>query len=178
MLIPASFCLGRFSPLHNHVEKEEETLRIVLQRAKDARVTVDGRVTGAIDRGLVLLVGFAEGDGEEDLRYLAEKVVNLRIFEDEQGKMNRSLLDVGGGILSVSQFTLYGDCRKGRRPSFTAAAAPEIASRLYDRFNELLRSHGVKVETGIFGAMMQVSFTNDGPVTLILESRENGRIRA
>jgi len=153
-------------------------LRIVLQRAKNAQVTVDGKVTGAIDHGLVSLVGFTEGDGEKDLRYLAEKVVHLRIFEDEQGKMNRSLLDVGGNILSVSQFTLYGDCRKGRRPSFTAAAAPEIASGLYDRFNEELRSHGVTVETGVFGAMMQVSFTNDGPVTLILESRENGRIRA
>lgn len=152
-------------------------MRIVLQRAKNARVTVDGKVTGAIDHGLVLLVGFTDGDGEEDIRYLAEKVVHLRIFEDEQGKMNRSLLDVGGGILSVSQFTLYGDCRKGRRPSFTAAAAPEIASELYDRFNEELRRRGVKVETGVFGAMMQVSFTNDGPVTLILESRENGRVR-
>jgi len=152
-------------------------LRIVLQRAKNAQVTVDGKVTGSIDRGLVLLVGFTDGDGEEDLRYLADKVVNLRIFEDENGKMNRSLLDVGGGILSVSQFTLYGDCRKGRRPSFIAAADPEIASRLYDRFNEKLRSHGVTVETGVFGAMMQVSFINDGPVTLILESRENGKVR-
>lgn len=177
LFFPASFRFWRFICFLINVEKGEKTLRIVLQRAKNARVTVGGRVTGSIDHGLVLLVGFTDGDGEEDLRYLADKVVNLRIFEDDQGKMNRSLLDVGGSILSVSQFTLYGDCRKGRRPSFTAAAPPDIASGLYDRFNEQLRSHGVRVETGVFGAMMQVSFTNDGPVTLILESRENGRVR-
>jgi D-tyrosyl-tRNA(Tyr) deacylase len=146
-------------------------MRIVLQRVKEARVSVDGRVSGAISHGLLLLVGFTEGDTEEDLKYLAEKVVNLRIFEDEAGKMNLSLLDVQGSILSVSQFTLYGDCRKGRRPNFMAAAKPELALPLYDRFNEMLRGHGVRVETGVFGAMMQVSLVNDGPVTLILESR-------
>jgi D-aminoacyl-tRNA deacylase len=146
-------------------------MKIVLQRVREASVTVDGEVTGAIGKGVMLLVGFTEGDVEEDLRYLAEKVVHLRIFEDEAGKMNHSLLDVGGGILSVSQFTLYGDCRKGRRPNFMNAAKPDVAQPLYERFNEMLRQYGVQVETGIFGAMMQVSLINDGPVTLILESK-------
>jgi D-aminoacyl-tRNA deacylase len=134
-------------------------VRIVLQRAKEARVKVEGNIVGEIDHGLVLLVGFTE------------KVVHLRIFEDEDGKMNRSLLDVKGSILSVSQFTLYGDCRKGRRPNFMAAARPEKAAVLYDRFNQLLREHGVRVETGVFGAMMQVELINDGPVTILLESK-------
>ncbi|WP_124727962.1 D-aminoacyl-tRNA deacylase [Staphylospora marina] len=146
-------------------------MRIVLQRVKEAKVTVDGQVTGAIGKGHLLLVGFTHGDTEEDLRYLAEKTVHLRVFEDDHGKMNRSLLDVGGAILSVSQFTLYGDCRKGRRPNFMEAARPEEALRLYDRFNDMLREYGVRVETGRFGAMMEVSLINDGPVTLILESR-------
>lgn len=149
-------------------------MRIVLQRAKEASVTVDGQVTGAIQQGLVCLVGFTEGDSEADIRYLADKLVHLRIFQDEDGKMNHSLKDVGGGVLSVSQFTLYGDCRKGRRPNFMAAARPEEAERLYNRFNEELRSLGVPVETGIFGAMMDVQLTNDGPVTLMLESK-NGK---
>ncbi|GGA38123.1 D-aminoacyl-tRNA deacylase [Kroppenstedtia guangzhouensis] len=144
-------------------------MRVVVQRAKNASVTVKGEQTGAIDHGLVCLVGFTEGDGEEEIRHLAEKLVHLRIFEDDEGKMNRSLLDVGGAILSVSQFTLYGDCRRGRRPSFMAAARPEVAEALYQQFNRQLESHGVRVETGIFGAMMQVELTNDGPVTLILE---------
>ncbi|PTM59685.1 D-aminoacyl-tRNA deacylase [Desmospora activa] len=144
-------------------------MRIVVQRAKDAHVSVDGKTTGAIAHGLVCLVGFSDGDGEAEIGWCAEKLVHLRIFEDEAGKMNRSLLDVGGSILSVSQFTLYGDCRKGRRPNFMAAAHPDEATRLYDRFNERLRQWGVPVETGVFGAMMQVSLTNDGPVTLILE---------
>ena len=147
-------------------------MKVVLQRVKNASVTVDGEVTGAIDHGLLLLVGFKEGDTEEDLRYLADKAVYLRIFEDESGKMNHSLLDVKGAILSVSQFTLYGDCRKGRRPNFMRSAKPEVAEPLYRRFNEILRSYGVLVETGVFGAMMEVSFTNDGPVTFILESKE------
>jgi D-tyrosyl-tRNA(Tyr) deacylase len=146
-------------------------VRIVLQRAKEARVKVEGNIVGEIDHGLVLLVGFTDSDDEDDLRYLAEKVVHLRIFEDEDGKMNRSLLDVKGSILSVSQFTLYGDCRKGRRPNFMAAARPEKAVVLYDRFNQLLREHGVRVETGVFGAMMQVELINDGPVTILLESK-------
>ena len=145
-------------------------MRVVVQRAKDAQVTVEKEQVGAIKHGLVCLVGFTEGDGEEAIAYMAEKLVHFRIFEDEQGKMNRSLLDVDGAILSISQFTLYGDCRKGRRPNFMAAAKPDEAKRLYDRFNKQLRSYGVSVETGVFGAMMQVSLTNDGPVTLILDS--------
>lgn len=149
-------------------------MRIVIQRARDAQVTVDGEMTGKIHQGLVLLVGLTDGDGEEDIEYLAEKILHLRIFEDDAGKMNRSLLDIGGEILSVSQFTLYGDCRKGRRPNFMAAAKPETAEKLYNRFNEELKKYGVNVQTGVFGAMMDVSFTNDGPVTLILES-QNGK---
>jgi D-aminoacyl-tRNA deacylase len=149
-------------------------MRIVLQRVKEASVTVNNECTGAVGHGLLLLVGFTQGDTEEDLRYLADKVVNLRIFEDETGKMNHSLLDVGGSILSVSQFTLYGDCRKGRRPNFMDAAKPDLAEPLYRRFNEILREYGVKVETGIFGAMMELSLVNDGPVTLLLESKKTG----
>ncbi|KIL75431.1 D-aminoacyl-tRNA deacylase [Bacillus badius] len=145
-------------------------MKVVLQRSKEASVTVAGKVVGRIDSGLVLLVGVTHEDGEEEAAYLAEKIVHLRIFEDEEGKMNRSLLDVGGAILSVSQFTLYGDCRKGRRPNFMGAAKGEQAERIYDRFNELLKEKGVHVETGEFGAMMDVSLVNDGPVTFILES--------
>lgn len=145
-------------------------MRVVLQRAKEADVTVDNKKVGEIEHGLVCLVGFTEGDGPEAIAYMAEKLVHLRIFEDDAGKMNRSLLDVGGAILSVSQFTLYGDCRKGRRPNFMAAARPEVAEELYNAFNEKLRSYNVQVETGIFGAMMEVKLINDGPVTLILES--------
>jgi len=147
-------------------------MRIVLQRAKNAAVTVEGNVVGKISHGVVLLVGVTHDDTEEDAAYLASKVANLRIFEDDEGKMNHSLLDRSGEVLSVSQFTLYGDCRKGRRPSFTQAAKPEQAKQLYDRFNELLREQGLTVETGQFGAMMEVSFTNDGPVTFILDSKD------
>ncbi|WP_153123152.1 D-aminoacyl-tRNA deacylase [Peribacillus tepidiphilus] len=146
-------------------------MRIVLQRSKNAKVTVNGEIVGEIESGLVLLVGVTHEDGEEDAVYLADKVVNLRIFEDENGKMNHSLLDTGGQILSVSQFTLYGDCRKGRRPNFMEAAKPEQAEKLYEFFNEELRKKGISVETGIFGAMMDVSLINDGPVTLIVESK-------
>lgn len=144
-------------------------MKIVLQRSKQAYVKVDGEEVGAIDKGLVLLVGVTHGDTKEAAKFLADKVVNLRIFEDEDGKMNHSLLDVGADILSVSQFTLYGDCQKGRRPNFMAAAKPDFAEELYQFFNEALREKGVKVETGVFGAMMDVSLINDGPVTLILE---------
>ncbi|USK69336.1 D-aminoacyl-tRNA deacylase [Peribacillus asahii] len=146
-------------------------MRVVLQRSKAAKVVVAGETIGEIESGLVLLVGVTHGDTAEDAAYLAEKIVNLRIFEDENGKMNHSVLDVGGSILSVSQFTLYGDCRKGRRPNFMDAARPEEAEVLYERFNEELRKRGIHTETGQFGAMMDVQLTNDGPVTLILESK-------
>lgn len=148
-------------------------MRVVLQRSKAAKVTIEGETVGSIDRGLVLLVGITHEDSEQDAVYLAEKVAGLRIFEDDQGKMNRSVLETGGQILSVSQFTLYGDCRKGRRPNFMEAARPESAEPLYERFNELLKAQGLHVETGRFGAMMEVSLVNDGPVTLILESRSS-----
>ena len=147
-------------------------MRVVVQRSGAARVLVNEETVGQISRGLVLLVGITHGDTPEDAAYLADKIVNLRIFEDDRDKMNDSLLDIGGEILSISQFTLYGDCRKGRRPNFMDAARPEEASVLYDRFNEELRKKGVKVEEGRFGAMMQVELTNDGPVTLIVESKE------
>jgi D-tyrosyl-tRNA(Tyr) deacylase len=144
-------------------------MKIVLQRVSRARVTVDGRTTGEIGLGLMLLVGFTEGDGEEALAWMAEKVVGLRIFPDAEGKMNRSLEEADGAVLVVSQFTLYGDARKGRRPSFIEAARPETAVPLYERFIELLRATGRPVATGQFGAMMDVELVNDGPVTLILE---------
>lgn len=144
-------------------------MRVVLQRVSRARVTVAGRETGAVGPGLLLLVGFTAGDGEEALRWMAEKVVGLRIFADEEGRMNRSVEEVGGGLLVVSQFTLYGDARKGRRPSFVEAARPEVATPRYERFVEMLRATGLPVGTGEFGAMMEVELVNDGPVTLILE---------
>ncbi|MFJ7927759.1 D-aminoacyl-tRNA deacylase [Peribacillus sp. NPDC096448] len=145
---------------------------VVLQRSKAAKVIVADQIIGQIDSGLVLLVGVTHGDTIDDAAYLADKIVNLRIFEDENEKMNHSLLDVGGSILSVSQFTLYGDCRKGRRPNFMDAARPEEANEIYEAFNEELRKKGVHTETGEFGAMMDVQLTNDGPVTLILESKK------
>lgn len=145
-------------------------LKVVVQRAKKAKVLVNNQVVGTIDHGLMILVGVTHDDTEEDIDYIADKLVNLRIFEDEEGKMNLSLLDVGGSILSVSQFTLYADTRKGRRPSYINAARPEQAEKLYDRLNEIIREKGVTVETGVFGAMMDVEFTNEGPVTIILES--------
>lgn len=146
-------------------------MRVVVQRAKDVSVTVNGEVVGRIEKGLVLLVGLTHTDTEEDVNYVAEKIAGLRIFEDNKGKMNLSLMDTGGSILSVSQFTLYGDTRKGRRLSFVEAARPEQAEPLYELFNEKLQGLGLTVETGIFGAMMEVSLVNDGPVTLIVESR-------
>ena len=146
-------------------------MRVVLQRSLAASVKVDGKVTGQIDKGYVLLVGLTHEDTTEDVRYVAEKVANLRLFEDEEGKMNRSIFEDGGSILSISQFTLYGDTRKGRRPSFSEAAKPDVAKPLWDLFNEELRNMNLQVETGIFGAMMDVSLTNDGPVTLIVESK-------
>jgi D-tyrosyl-tRNA(Tyr) deacylase len=150
--------------------KEFYEMRVVVQRSKKASVEVAGKTVGKIDHGLVLLVGIKHDDTLEDVQYVANKIVNLRIFEDEQEKMNRSLLDVDGAILSVSQFTLYGDTRKGRRPSFIDAAKPGKANELYEAFNNILREKGIIVETGTFGAMMDVHLTNDGPVTLIVES--------
>lgn len=144
-------------------------MRVVLQRVKAGRVSVAGETIAAIGTGLVILLGIGEGDGEEQAHILAEKIANLRIFEDEQGRMNYSLLDVGGEALVVSQFTLYADSRKGRRPSFTEAADPEIAEPLVLRFAELMREHGVPTHTGLFAAHMLIEIYNDGPVTLWLE---------
>ncbi|ASS74639.1 D-tyrosyl-tRNA(Tyr) deacylase [Tumebacillus algifaecis] len=146
-------------------------MRIVVQRVSRGKVTVDGQVTGEIGRGFVLLIGVTHEDTMQDVDYLVDKVVNLRVFEDEAGKMNLSLLDIGGALLSISQFTLYGDCRKGRRPNFMDAAKPDFANQYYESFNEKARSLGVQVETGVFGAMMDVELVNDGPVTLLLESK-------
>ena len=145
-------------------------MRAVVQRVSRAEVRVEGRVVGAIGRGLLVLVGIARDDTPETGKVLAEKVANLRIFDDEQGRMNRSLLEAGGGVLCVSQFTLYGDCRKGRRPSYDRAAPPEAARALYESFVESLRAQGVKVETGEFRAMMDVELVNDCPVTLLLDT--------
>lgn len=146
-------------------------MRVVVQRCKRAEVTVNDTTIGRIEEGLMLLVGITHDDTEQDAKYLADKVAGLRIFEDETGKMNLSVQERGGQILSVSQFTLYGDCRKGKRPSFMSAARPELAEPLYDKFNELLRSLGLHVETGAFGEMMDVSLTNWGPVTLVIDSK-------
>jgi D-tyrosyl-tRNA(Tyr) deacylase len=146
-------------------------MRAVIQRSKAAEVTVDGQCIGLISQGLVLLVAVTHEDNEADAIYLAEKIAGLRIFEDEAGKMNFSVSDIKGQILSISQFTLYGDCRKGRRPNFMAAAKPEPAEALYNFFNDRLRLLGLQVETGAFGKMMDVTLTNWGPVTLILDSK-------
>ncbi|BAU27037.1 D-tyrosyl-tRNA(Tyr) deacylase [Aneurinibacillus soli] len=146
-------------------------MRVVLQRSKQASVTVEGEVVGRIESGLVLLVGITHTDTKDDVEYVADKIAKLRIFEDEDGKMNHSVEEAGGAILSVSQFTLYGDTRKGRRPGFSEAARPDQAQPLYDFFNEKLRERGLHVETGIFGAMMDVALVNDGPVTFIVESK-------
>jgi len=143
----------------------------VLQRAKNASVRVDGEITGRIDAGLVILLGVCNQDSEKDADYLAGKISGLRIFEDETGKMNLSVKEVGGGALVISQFTLCGDWRKGRRPSFTGAAAPEIAERLYRYFMERLQREEVPVQSGIFGAMMEVQLINNGPVTFVLDSK-------
>jgi D-tyrosyl-tRNA(Tyr) deacylase len=144
-------------------------MRALLQRVTEARVTVDGAVTGAIGPGLLVLLGVSKQDTPAEADFVAQKILNLRIFEDQEGKMNRSVLDTGGSLLVVSQFTLYGDCRKGRRPSFDAAAPAAQARALYEYFVEVTR-RSLKVETGIFQAHMSVSLTNDGPVTLIVET--------
>ncbi|WP_416149223.1 D-aminoacyl-tRNA deacylase [Salipaludibacillus sp. HK11] len=147
-------------------------MRVVVQRSLEAKVTVNDKIQGEIDHGFVLLVGITHEDKEEDVKYVANKVANLRLFEDDDEKINLSVKDVSGQILSISQFTLYGDCSKGRRPNFMAAAKPEQAEKLYQEFNRILRTdHQLIVETGIFGEMMNVSFTNHGPVTLIVDSK-------
>jgi D-tyrosyl-tRNA(Tyr) deacylase len=147
-------------------------MRAVVQRVSRAAVIIDGQTIGAIERGLLVLLGIAATDTQADGRWLAEKLAGLRIFNDEAGKMNLSVADVSGAVLVISQFTLYGDCRKGRRPSFLGAAPPEMAVPLYEAFVNALRSLGLPVETGRFGAMMQVELVNDGPVTLILDTKE------
>mgnify|MGYP003445204020 FL=1 len=146
-------------------------MKVVLQRTKQASVTVNQEVTGSITHGYMLLVGITHEDTLKDVDYCARKVAEIRLFEDEEGKMNRSIHEVGGQILSVSQFTLYADTKKGRRPSFVNAARPDIAKPLWDAFNNALRENGLHVETGIFGANMDVALVNDGPVTIIIESK-------
>jgi len=147
-------------------------VRAVVQRVSRARVVVDGRVSGEIAAGMVVFLGVGRGDTSESAAYLAEKIAHLRIFDDDQGKMNRSLLETGGAALVVSQFTLYGDARGQRRPSFVKAAPPEEANSLYEEFVERLRSLGVRVETGVFQAHMGVELINDGPVTILLDSEK------
>jgi D-tyrosyl-tRNA(Tyr) deacylase len=148
-------------------------MRAVIQRVLSAEVVIENVTVGSIERGLLVFVGVGEGDQLEDLDYLAEKILHLRVFSDSEGKMNLSVNDVNGSLLLVSQFTLWGDCRKGRRPSFINAANPELARRLYDTLIEKLRSSQLRVETGVFGADMKVELINDGPVTILLDSRKN-----
>jgi len=147
-------------------------MRAVVQRVCRGQVTVEGQVTGSVGPGLVVLLGVGQGDSEDDARYIADKIANLRIFEDDQGKLNLSVLDTGGEVLVVSQFTLYGDCRKGRRPGFSEAAPPEEANRLYERVVALLAETGLKVATGRFQTTMLVEIHNHGPVTLLLDSKK------
>jgi D-aminoacyl-tRNA deacylase len=148
-------------------------VRAVIQRVKCSSVKVNGEIVGEINRGLNVLLGIAKGDTSEDVKYLRDKIINLRIFEDEEGKLNKSLLDIGGELLIVSQFTLYGDCRKGRRPNFMEALGGEEAQRLYEEFVSSCKDNIGKVGTGVFGADMDVHIINDGPVTLLLDSGKN-----
>lgn len=147
-------------------------MRAVVQRVSRASVKVDGQIIGSIDLGVLVLVGVAQDDAEADAEYLADKIAGLRIFEDADGKMNRSVLDAGGAVLAVSQFTLFGDVRRGKRPAFDAAARPEQAVPLYERFVALIRAAGLRCETGKFQAMMEVELINDGPVTILLDSKK------
>ena len=147
-------------------------MRAVVQRVASSRVTVDERVPGEVKKGLLVLLGVTHDDTSKDVDYMVDKVTNLRIFEDENDKMNLSLKDIGGEVMAVSQFTLYGDARKGRRPSFSDAARPDVANPLYEEFVEKLRAQGITVGTGEFGAHMMVELTNDGPVTILLESKK------
>ena len=153
-----------------------DKLRLVLQRVKEAKVEVAGEIVGSIGSGLLVLVGVTHSDTDADAEYLADRVLHLRIFADAQGRMNRSLIDAGGSLLVVSQFTLYGSCKKGRRPSFDLAAPPDQARRLYEYFVDLLRLSNTIVETGVFQAEMQVYLINDGPVTFILDSVRNSEL--
>ena len=146
-------------------------MKVVLQRVAHTSVTVDGEVIGKIQRGFLLLVGVTHDDAMEDMEYLVRKIVQMRIFEDEEGKLNRSIQDIGGEILSVSQFTLYADTKKGNRPSFSKAAPGDVALEMFEQFNGLLRDTGIPVETGQFGADMKVELLNDGPVTILLDSK-------
>ena len=152
--------------------REAGDMRVVIQRVSGARVLVDGKVTGRIGKGLMILAGIANGDTKTDIRWMAEKCMHLRIFENDAGKFHYSLMDVQGEILAVSQFTLFADCRRGRRPGFTDAAPPEIAAPLFDSFVDILRDSGITVATGIFGAAMEVEIHNSGPVTILIDSKE------
>src|SRR5699024_4937703 len=147
-------------------------MKLVIQRTNKASVTIDNTIVGQIEDGLVVLVGITENDTTEDVQAMVHKLIHLRIFEDEAGKLNKSLMDISGSILSISQFTLYADVRKGRRPSFVKAAHPDKATALYEQFNQHLSDEGVHVETGEFGAMMDVALVNQGPVTIILETKD------
>jgi len=147
-------------------------MRAVIQRVKNAKVTVDNKIIGQIEHGIMLLLSVDENDNEKDLEYMSDKVINLRIFEDSDRKMNRSLVDVNGSILVVSQFTLHGDARKGRRPSFITAARPEKAIPIYENFIQNLKDQGIETQTGEFGADMEVQICNDGPVTILLDSKK------
>lgn len=149
-------------------------MKVVIQRVRHASCTIDSQITGSIDQGFCVLVGFTQSDTEAVVDKVVKKIVSLRVFSDEEGKMNRSLLDIGGKILSISQFTLYADCKKGNRPGFTRAARPEQAIPLYEYFNQEIASAGIPVETGVFGADMQIELCNDGPVTIVLDSEELG----
>ncbi len=148
-------------------------MRAVVQRVKRAQVKVEGCITGKIEKGILVFLGVGEDDDNKDLEYIADKIINLRIFEDDDDKMNLSVLDVGGNVLVVSQFTLYGDCRKGNRPSYSKAARPQRAQEYYNRFIEyLINKYSIKVESGVFQASMEVDFINDGPVTLMIDSKK------
>ena len=148
-------------------------MRAVVQRVTSSKVVVDGKIVGSINKGINVLIGISCDDNEGELKYIKDKIINLRIFEDENFKMNKSLMDIGGEMLVISQFTLYGDCRKGRRPNFMAALSGEESKKLYDKFILMLKEYGIKVETGIFGADMKVDIQNDGPVTILLDSKKN-----
>jgi D-tyrosyl-tRNA(Tyr) deacylase len=150
-----------------------DVMRAVVQRVKSSSVTVDNEVVGKIEKGFNVLIGISKDDTIEDLKYIKDKIINLRVFEDENAKMNKSLIEVEGELLLISQFTLYGDCRKGRRPNFMEALGGDEAKKLYDLFVDMCRQENIKVETGIFGADMKVDILNDGPVTLILDSKKN-----